>query len=280
MLRLISVSIAALLSGFRSRRELILENLALRQQLATLVQKRRPLIMPAERAFWVVLRRLWSRWAAAIVIVKPETVIGWHRAGFALHWRRLSGPARGGGRPGVGREVRDLIRRMASENGWGAPRIHGELTKLGFTISERSVSRYLRALCPRPERRQGWLTFLRNHREVIVAMDFFTVPTATFRLLYVWFAIRHGPALAGCTTGTRGAPLRRSPRAADPRLPYPHRLEALSPFVMPLRARLDPDASSRHLPVPTTSDRDLANDTHGGHRLLPPGLRHTAPPRE
>ena len=81
---------------------------------------------------------------------------------------------------------------MASENGWGAPRIHGELSKLGFTISERSVSRYLRALRSRPEQRQGWLTFLRNHREVIVAINFFTVPTATFRLLYVWFAIRHG----------------------------------------------------------------------------------------
>ncbi len=191
MLRPISVSIAALLSGFRSRRELILENLALRQQLATLVQKRRPLIRPADRAFWVVLRRLWSRWAAAIVIVKPETVIGWHRAGFALYWRWLSRPARGGGRPGVGREVRDLIRRMASENGWGAPRIHGELTKLGFKISERTVSRYLRKHGRSPKRRQSWLTFLRNHREVIVAMDFFTVPTATFRVLYVWFAIRH-----------------------------------------------------------------------------------------
>jgi transposase InsO family protein len=156
------------------------------------VQKRRPLISPIDRAFWVMLRRLWSRWAAAIVIVKPETVIGWHRAGFALYSRWLSRPARCGGRPGVGQQLRDLIRRMASENGWGAPRIHGELTKLGFKISERSVSRYLRAIRPRPERRQGWLTFLRNHREVIVAMDFFTVPTATFRLLYVWFAIRHG----------------------------------------------------------------------------------------
>ncbi len=80
---------------------------------------------------------------------------------------------------------------MARENGWGAPRIHGELQKLGFRVSERTVSRYMRRLRRSPERGQSWLTFLRNHREVIVAMDFFTVPTATFRVLYVWFAIRH-----------------------------------------------------------------------------------------
>jgi putative transposase len=191
MLRLLTVSIAALLSGLRSRRELILENLALRQQLATVLQKRRPRIGPADRAFWVVLRRLWSRWSDAVVIVKPETVIGWHRAGFALSWKWLSRRGRLPGRPAVGREVRDLVRRMASENGWGATRIHGELLKLGFTLSERTVSRYLRQHGRWPERRQSWLTFLRNHREVLVAMDFFVVPTATFRLLYVWFAIRH-----------------------------------------------------------------------------------------
>ena len=192
MLRLLRTIIAALLSGFRSRRDLVFENLALRQQLATVLQKRRPLISSPDRVFWVVLRRLWSRWSEVIVIVKPETVIGWHRAGFALYWRWLSRPARFPGRPAVGRQVRDLVRRMASENGWGAPRIHGELVKLGFMVSERTVSRYMRHHGRRwPERRQSWLTFLRNHREVIVAMDFFTVPTATFRVLYVWFAIRH-----------------------------------------------------------------------------------------
>ena len=192
MLRLLRATIAALLSGFRSRRDLVLENLALRQQLATVLQKCRPLIRPPDRAFWVVLRRLWSRWSEVIVIVKPETVIGWHRAGFALYWRWLARPARFPGRPAVGRQVRDLVRRMASENGWGAPRIHGELVKLGFMVSERTVSRYMRHHGRRwPERGQSWLTFLRNHRELIVAMDFFTVPTATFRILYVWFAIRH-----------------------------------------------------------------------------------------
>jgi len=101
MLRLLRATIAAHFSGFRCRRELILENLALRQQLATVLQKRRPLIRPADRAFWVVLRRVWSRWSDAVVIVKPETVIGWHRAGFALYWRWLSRTGRLPGRPAL-----------------------------------------------------------------------------------------------------------------------------------------------------------------------------------
>jgi putative transposase len=191
MIRLLIATIAALLSGFRSQSGLMIENLALRQQLSTVLLKRRPRIRLVDRLFWVLLRRVWPRWSDAIVIVKPATVISWHRAGFALYWKWLSKRSRSPGRVLVGREVRDLVRRMARENGWGAPRIHGELLKLGFTVSERTVSRYLRRLGSWPERGQSWLTFLRNHREVIVAMDFFTVPTATFRVLYVWFAIRH-----------------------------------------------------------------------------------------
>jgi len=182
MIRLLWAIIAALFSGFRSQSGLMIENLALRQQLSTVLQKRRPRIGPVDRAFWVVLRRVWARWSDAVVIVKPETVIGWHRAGFALYWRWLSRRGRSPGRAAVGREVRDLVRRMARENGWGAPRIHGELVKLGLEVSERTVSRYLRRLGRSPERRQSWFTFLRNHREVIVAMDFFTVPTLTFRV--------------------------------------------------------------------------------------------------
>ncbi len=148
----------------------MLENLALRQQLSTVLQKRWPRIGPVERAFWVVLRRVWAEWSDAVVIVKPETVIGWHRAGFALYWRWLSRRRRSPGRVAVGREIRDLVRKMAAENGWGAPRIHGELLKLGFRVSERTVSRYLRTVRRRPGARQSWLTFLRNHREVIVAL--------------------------------------------------------------------------------------------------------------
>jgi putative transposase len=191
MLRLLAALVPALRSAFRSRGELLLENIALRQQLATLVQRGRPRIRAVDRAFWIALRRVWSRWADIIVIVKPETVVAWHRAGFRLYWRWLSRKGKRAGRQPLAREVRDLIRRMATENLWGAPRIHGELLELGFEISERTVSRYLRTLHLRPRSRQTWSTFLKNHRDAIVAMDLFTVPTATFRLLYVLFVIRH-----------------------------------------------------------------------------------------
>jgi putative transposase len=126
------------------------------------------------------------------VLVKPDTVVRWHRAGFKIYWNWISQRGRRTGRPAVGAELRALIRKMATENGWGAPRIHGELKMLGLDISERTVSRDLRGLRRRPEARPSWLTFLRNHREVIAAMDLFVVCTVTFRLLYVLFVIRHG----------------------------------------------------------------------------------------
>ena len=125
-------------------------------------------------------------------IVKPETVVSCHRAGFRQFWRLRSRSKRLG-RPTVDAEIRALIRRMAEDNlTWGAPRIHGELLKLGFEISERTVSRYIRRLSPPDQSRKLWATFLRNHREVITAMDFFTVPTLTFRVLYCFFVIEHG----------------------------------------------------------------------------------------
>jgi len=122
---------------------------------------------------------------------QPGTVIAWHRAGFRLYWRWRS-RARGG-RPTVSEEFRTLISQIASENlDWGAPKIHGELLKLGFEVSERTVARYLRRLRPRRgDPAQRWLTFLANHREAIVAFDFFTVPTLTFRLQYCFFVIEH-----------------------------------------------------------------------------------------
>jgi hypothetical protein len=133
---------------------------------------------------------LWSRWTDVLVIVKPETVIGWHRAGFRLYWRWRS--RTGGGRPKISDELRVLIRRLAEENpDWGAPRIHGELVKLGFAVSERTVARYLRTIRRRRDPGKRWLAFLQNHREVIVAFDFFTVPTVTFQLLYCFFVIEH-----------------------------------------------------------------------------------------
>ena len=116
----------------------------------------------------------------------------WHRAGFRSYWNWLSRCGERSGRPPLPREVRALIRRMASENSWGAPRIHGELLRLGIEVSERSVSRYLRSLPRTPRAGQTWTTFLRNHRNGIAAVDFFSVPTATFRVLHVLLVIRHG----------------------------------------------------------------------------------------
>jgi len=143
-----------------------------------------------DRIFWIALRRYWSRWTEVLIIVKPETVVGWHRAGFRLYWRWRSRP--GGGRPKIAEEVRVLIRRLAEENpDWGAPKIHGELQKLGFVVSERSVARYLRRIRRRSHPRKRWLAFLQNHREAIVAFDFFRVPTVTFQLLYCFFVIEH-----------------------------------------------------------------------------------------
>jgi putative transposase len=116
-----------------------------------------------------------------LVLVTPRTVVDWHRAGFRLYWKWLSRAKQVGGRASVGKEIRALIFHMAAENPtWGAPRIHGELLKLGFHLSEPTVSRWLRQAPRAPDPAQRWLTFLRNHREAIAAMDFFTVPTIRF----------------------------------------------------------------------------------------------------
>jgi putative transposase len=139
-----------------------------------------------------LLRRYWSHWAEALAIVRPDTVVRWHRAGFRVYWNWLSRRGKRSGRPPLPLEVRSLIRRMATENPWGAPRIHGELLCLGFDVSERSVSRYMRSLRRTPRANATWMTFLRNHRDGIAAMDFFTVPTAMFRVLHVFLVIRHG----------------------------------------------------------------------------------------
>ena len=178
------------LAFFRTRGEQTIVELALRQQLATYAQARpRPRLTSLDRAFWVALHQLWPRWKEVLVIVKPETVIRWHRKGFRLYWRALS--RRGPGRPRVPQEVRELIRRLAFENGWGARKIQAELSKLGFAIGLATVSRYLPKR-PDPEGSQRWMTFLRNHQDAIAAMDFCIVPSVSFRVLYVWFVIDHG----------------------------------------------------------------------------------------
>ena len=192
MIRLFLAFLSWFGAFFRSRHDLGLELAALRQQVGVLKRKNpRPKLSRWDRLFWLTLRRLWSNWASLLVIVNPETVVRWHRAGFRCYWRFLSRHRLG--RPKITPELRKLIRSMAAENPtWGAPRIHGELLKLGFEISECTVGRYLAREDSGRDSGQRWLTFLKNHREALAAMDFFTVPTATFRVLYGFFVISHG----------------------------------------------------------------------------------------
>lgn len=186
-LEMLSAAMAAFL---KSRVALQLENLALRHQLGVLQRSvRRPQLTPSDRFFWAWICQVWSDWRSALLIVKPETVIGWHRQGFRLFWTWKS---RGGkpGRPGASKEVRDLIVRLSRENPlWGPPRIHGELLKLGIDISETSVSKYLRRQGRPPS--QTWRTFLDNHLHNMVSVDFFSVPTVWFEVLYVFLVLAH-----------------------------------------------------------------------------------------
>ena len=189
MRHLLCALLATARSSLRSQRELALENLALRQQLAVLKRKtKRPQLTNADRAFWVALSRLWTGWRHALILVKPETVIRWHRKGFRLYWTWKS--RNRGGRPRIDAEIRALVQRMARENpSWGAPRIHGELLMLGFEVSEATASRYMSRRTKPPS--QNWQTFLRNHTLDLVSIDFFVVPTATFRILYVFVVLKH-----------------------------------------------------------------------------------------
>jgi len=191
MLTFLTTLLAALRSLFRARVDLELENIALRHQIGVLRRsaKKRPKLTPVDRLLWVCLSRLWSGWHSTLAIVKPETVLAWHRKGFRLFWTwkvRRGQP----GRPVLARETRDLIRRMCRENpGWGAPRIHGELLKLGIDIGETSVSKYM-VRCRKPPS-QTWRTFLENHVSQMVSIDFFTVPTIRFQVLYVFLVLAH-----------------------------------------------------------------------------------------
>ena len=191
MLMSLTTLLATLSSIFRSRAALQLENLALRHQIGVLQRsgRKRPKLTPADRLLWVVLSHIWRDWRSALAIVKPETVVAWHRSGFRLFWTwkvRRGQP----GRPVISREVRDLIRRMCRENpSWGAPRIHGALLKLGLDIGESSVSKYMVRRRKPPS--QTWRTFLENHARQLVSIDFFTVPTIRFQVLYVFLVLAH-----------------------------------------------------------------------------------------
>jgi len=190
LILLISV-LRSVLALFRSREEQAIVELTLRQQLAIYVHKHpRPRLSPLDRAFWVALSQFWPRWKNHIVVVRPETVVRWHRDGFRRYWRSISTP--GPGRPPIPEETKALIVRIATENCWRARKIQAELMKLGIRVSLATVSRYVPKTKPDPTQQQRWMTFLRNHKDVISGMDFFVVPTVRFRLLYVWFAIDHG----------------------------------------------------------------------------------------
>src|SRR6202051_1902097 len=181
----------ALVGAFRSRVSLEAENTILRHQLNVLRRQspKRPTFGMLDRLIFAGLYRLAPKVVGALAIVKPETVIKWHRAGFRSYWRWKS--RRRGGRPTVAPEIRKLIREMSIANPlWGAPRIHGELLKLGIDIGQTSVAKYMAKRRDPPS--QGWRTFLRNHADGIAAMDLFVVPTISFRLLYGLLIVGHG----------------------------------------------------------------------------------------
>jgi len=179
------------LSCFCLCAKLATKNLALHHQLAILRRRapKRVKITGTDRALLVVLYRIWSGVLSSIMVVRPETLLRWHRAGFRAWWRWKS--RNRGGRPKIAWELRELIRRMAQENPlWGAPRIHGELLKLGFEVAQSTVAKYM----PRRQRggSQGWRTFLRNHAGEIAAIDMLTVPTLGFERLYVFVVLGLG----------------------------------------------------------------------------------------
>jgi putative transposase len=185
MFRLLRLFLRSFPRLFCSRRDLVLENLLLRQQLMVLKARHpQPRLRSADKLLWLLVRRWWPGWKQSLIVVVPETVVRWHRVGFRLYCSWLSRHRARLGRTPISEELRELIFRMVAENPtWGAPRIHGELQMLGFILSERTVSRWAQRAPRSPELGRRWKAFLHNHREAIAAMDFFTVPTLTFGVL-------------------------------------------------------------------------------------------------
>ena len=181
--------VRAIAVACHGHQDLVLENMALRQQLRMLQRAAHPRLRTRDRMFWVRLARAWRRWRSALVLVEPATVIRWHREWLRRRWARRSGRNRAG-RPPLDPELRRLIIQMAAANPlWGAPRIHGELRTLGMQVSERTVSRLLGRLSRPPS--QTWRTFLATHLAAFASMDFFTVSTLTGRLLCVFVLLSH-----------------------------------------------------------------------------------------
>jgi putative transposase len=190
MLPVLSALLAFIALLLRSRISLSLENVALRHQLAVYKHTvHRPRLRPTDRLFWVWLSRLWPGWQEALAFVQPRTVITWQRRRFRDHWRQLSQQGNPG-RPAIAKEVRDRICAMwQAHPTWGSPRIVGELRKLGIAVAKSTVEQYR----PRPKKPPSptWKTFLKTHVQDVVAMDFFVVPTVTFRVLFVLVLLAH-----------------------------------------------------------------------------------------
>src|SRR3989442_11077792 len=189
MIALFWLLLALSVSPFKSKNGLAAENAALRHQLIVLQRRVRGRVQltNGDRLFLVLLYRWFPSVLRAITIIRPETLVRWHRAGFRHYWRWKSRSF--GGRPQIDADLRALIRRMSVDNPlWGAPRIHGELLKLGFEVAQSSVAKYMVKRCGPPS--QGWCTFLRNHAPDIAAMDLFVVPTVGFDLLYALVIVR------------------------------------------------------------------------------------------
>jgi putative transposase len=175
---------------FKSRTQLQLEIVYLRKQLEILARTSgKPRLRPSDRFFFSILTDVFISWKETLLIIKPETVVRWHQQGFKVYWRWKSRSALG--RPRIPLDQIDLIKRMAADNPlWGAPRIHGEMLKLGFDISESTVLRYM-PKSPRRTTGQRWKTFLKNHSSEIISLDFFVVPTITFKVLHVLAFLSH-----------------------------------------------------------------------------------------
>ncbi len=184
--------VRAIAAFFRPKASLVAENLCLRQQLLVLQRRHpRPRLQDRDRRFWILASRWFPRWRRPLLIVTPGTVMGWHRKGWKTYWRWRSRPRGRSGRKTIPPEVKALIRRMATENFlWGQKRIQAELAKLGFTVSARTVAKYMRGFhrgAPSPR----WRNFLTSHAREIWACDFFCVQTIFFRTIYVFFVIHH-----------------------------------------------------------------------------------------
>src|SRR5260221_1459761 len=218
MLTIAFALLCLVIAIFRTAADLRLEIFALRHQLGVLRRQRsgRLHLVHGDRILWVWLYRLWPRCLRALLIVKPATVIRWHRAGFGLYWHWRSKPRRTG-RPSVDREIRDLIRQMSQANPlWGAPRIHDELLTLGICIGQTAVAKHmirsLRPLSP------NWRTFLRNQMDGIAAVDMFVIATVTFRILYVMVVLGHDRRKIVHFDVTPSTPRRSGSHARSPKL--------------------------------------------------------------